>query len=79
VALTEPAPPSLEDLRARPIGRTGVELVLRRRQEGLYVDWDPLAKVYRVTDHDGRALMILGTDGPVHSAVVLAALIAVKR
>ncbi len=37
-----------------------------------------MAKIYRVADHEGRALLILGTDGPVHSAVVFAALNARK-
>jgi hypothetical protein len=76
--LKVPPPPTLEELKSRPIGRTGAELVLRLRQEGLYVDWDSVAKVYRVTDREGKPLLILGTDGPVHSALVLAALGARK-
>ena len=71
--------PSLDELRARPVGRTGAELVLRLRWELLQVHWDEQAGVFRVTDTEGRLLMILGTAGPVHSAVVFAALAAIKR
>jgi hypothetical protein len=35
--------------------------------------------VFRVTDTEDRLLLVLGTAGPVHSAVVFAALAAAKR
>lgn len=41
--------------------------------------WDEAAGVFRVTDTENRERMILGTAGPVHSAVVFSALAAMKR
>lgn len=79
----EPPPPTIEELRARPVGRTGAELVMRMRDELLLVTWDSGAGtgegVFRVTDTEDRLLMILGTAGPVHSAVVFLALAAMKH
>lgn len=75
----EPPPPTLEELRVRPVGRTGAELVLRLRQELLLVTWDEDAGVFRVTDTEDRLQMVLGTAGPVHSAVVFLALATMKH
>jgi len=75
----EPPLPTLEELRARLVGRTGAELVLALRQALLLVTWDEGAGVFRVTDTEDRLLMVLGTDGPVHSAVVFLALAAMKH
>jgi hypothetical protein len=61
------------------VGRTGAELVLRLRAEGLQVPFDPAAGVYRVLDPGGTVRLVLGSDGPTHSAVVFAALAAVNR
>jgi hypothetical protein len=56
---------------------------MRLRQELLLVTWDPGdgtgQGVFRVTDTEDRLLMVLGTDGPVHSAVVFLALAAMKH
>ena len=53
--------------------------MLRLRWELLQVDWDEQAGLFRVHDTEGRLLMIIGTSGPVHSAVVFSALAALKR
>lgn len=79
MTISAEAPPTLEELRARPVGRTGAELVLRLRLEMLLVEWDPKAEVFSVTDTGGRLVMVLGTAGPLHSAVVHQALAAAKR
>jgi hypothetical protein len=71
--------PSLEELRARPVGRTGAELVLALRHALLLVTWDENAGVFRVRDTENRQLLLLGTAGPVHSAVVFEVLAVTKR
>lgn len=71
----EPPPPTLDELRARPVGRTGAELVLRLREEFLLVTWDARATVFRVTDTENREVLIVGRAGPVHSAVVHSAVV----
>ena len=78
MTLAEPAPPTLDELRARPLGRTGAQLLARLRLEGLLADYDPVAKVWQVATDEGLELLVLGTDNLVHSAVVFAALAAVK-
>lgn len=75
----EPAPPTLEELRTRPVGRTGAQLVLRLRFELLVVTWDNAGEYFQVCGTDNQLRMILGTAGPVHSAVVFQALAAVNR
>jgi len=79
VTLTGEPVHSLEELRTRPVGRTGAELVLALRQALLLVDWDEAAGVFRVRDTENRELLLLGTAGPVHSAVVFEALATTKR
>lgn len=74
----QPAP-SPEDLRARPIGRTGAELVLCLREALLLVEWDAKAEVFSVIDTEGVRRMVLSTAGPVHSAIVFQALATMKR
>src|ERR1043166_4307925 len=78
VTLSEPVPPTLDELRARPTGRTGAQLIARLRLEGLLADYDPVAEVWRVATDEGLALLVLGTNNVVHSAVVSAAIAAVK-
>jgi hypothetical protein len=78
MTLQEPAPPTLDELRARPTDRTGAQLVARLRLEGLLADYDQVAKVWRVATPEGLEVLVLGTDNLVHSAVVFAAIAAVK-
>lgn len=67
-------PPTFAELRARPRGRTGTELIFRLREEGFAVTWEIRTGLFQVRDAAGRDLFTIPTDNALPGGFLLPAL-----